>query len=130
MSHRSASKDQKSLLGNSKKTFTLQALLLAILASVVFTAPVTATIGLIWQKQQVLPVVFVKPSIAGFVPVNGNQIGNVWSKDDVVPMCLVKPSLAGFVPVEGDSISNVWGFNQVKPFVEVGPTLGGFTTKD
>ena len=60
------------------------------------------------STNRVQPVCFVKPSIGGFVPVNGSSIGNTWSMNEVVPMCQVKPSIGGFVPVNGSSIGNTW----------------------
>jgi hypothetical protein len=110
----------------------------ALLLAIGFTIGITATTVIdthsvnaqtiqSWSRDQVVAFLFVKPSVGGFVPSQGNSIGLSWSKDQVVPICLVKPSIGGFVPVEGSTIGNTWSQNEVKPVVFVESQLGIFT---
>jgi hypothetical protein len=95
---------------------------------------VFGTLGLTWQKRDVLPMVIVKPGIVGFEPAGSDAmlaIGNTWTKKEVVPVCIVEPSLGGFAPVRGSPIGNTWRKSEVKPIVLVVPALGGgFTPPD
>jgi hypothetical protein len=79
-----------------------------------------------WDKEEVLPVVIVEPSIGGFVPKGRSGLQGSWSKDEVTPMCPVKPAIGGFVPTEGMTIGNTWTKGEVRPFVAVRPSLGRF----
>ena len=79
-----------------------------------------------WKKSDVVAVVLVKPSIGGFVPVEGSAIGNTWAKSDVQPVLLVEPGIGGFRPLEGSSIGNIWRKRDVLPAMLVEPSVGGF----
>jgi hypothetical protein len=97
------------------------------LAIVVFASgALGVAVGYTWSKEEVLPVVLVKPGIGGFVPSEGSPIGNTWSKIDVRPMVIVKPGVGGFVPATGTSVGNTWNRTAVLPIVFVNPGLGGF----
>jgi len=85
-----------------------------------------AEIDVIWKKSEVIPVVLVKPSIGGFVPVEGSSIGNTWSKSEVKPVLLLKPGIGGFESREGTSIGNTWSKDGVLPVMLVEPAAGGF----
>ena len=85
-----------------------------------------ATVGIYWEKAQVIPVIMVKPSIGGFVPIEGNSIVNTWSKKDVTPILIVKPSIGGFQPYEGSAIGNTWEKKNVTPVMLVEPYIGNF----
>ena len=115
---------------NIPTAFTRRFLAVALVFAVLITAPIAATIGLYWQKSDVIPVIMVRPIMSGFVPVDGSPIGNTWSKDQVTPMCLVRPLLGGFVPADGSAIGNTWSKDEVKPFIEVQPSIGGFTPRE
>jgi hypothetical protein len=100
---------------------------LGVLVTMLFgNTSVRAQIAQSWSKDKVMPIIFVKPGIVGFVPEQGNAIGVSWTKDEVMPVLLVKPYLMGeFVPLEGSSIGNTWLQDQVRPVVFVEPGLGG-----
>lgn len=85
-----------------------------------------ATIGIIWTKSEVIPVVLVKLDILSFVPVEGSSIGNIWRKSEVKPVLLVKPGIVGFVPREGGGVGNWWRREDVIPAILVEPSSGGF----
>jgi hypothetical protein len=85
-----------------------------------------ATVGVYWEKSQVIPVIMVKPSISGFVPIEGSSISNTWSKKDVTPVLIVKPSIGGFQPYEGSPIGNTWQKKNVTPVMLVEPYIGKF----
>ena len=85
-----------------------------------------AAIGVSWTKSEVIPVVIVKPGIAGFEPVEGSWIGNTWPKSQVKPVLLLKPGIGGFVPRKGSSIGNTWRKEDVLPVMLVEPSTGWF----
>lgn len=95
---------------------------LFIVAVVAYAAGRSTT----WKKAEVIPVVLVKPGIAGFVPVEGSLIGSSWSKADVTAVILVKTGIAGFEPAGGNSIGNTWLRHDVAPVLLVEPSAGGF----
>lgn len=100
---------------------------LAGLAIVVFASGAFGVaVGYIWSKEDVLPVVLVKPGIGGFVPAEGSSIGNMWRKNEVRPMVIVKPGVGGFIPTAGTSVGNTWNRTAVLPIVFVKPGSGGF----
>ena len=84
-----------------------------------------------WDRQDVVPVIFVQPSTAGFIPQGGNALGPTWNKDKVVPLILVRSNnLGGFIPANGgygSMIGNTWQKDDVRPFIIVKPgPVGGF----
>jgi hypothetical protein len=86
------------------------------------------TVGVYWQKQQVLPVVFVKSDYAGFIPTSGSAVSNmnnVWQKSSVRPVCLVKMENGAFVPVGSSQCGVSWTKDQVTPWVSVTPNAFG-----
>jgi len=91
--------------------------------------PVTVLAQFIqWNRDDVVPVVFVEPSIAGYVARGASALQGTWTRDKVVPLIQVKPgAVGGFVPVSGSQIGNTWSKDQVRPFVIVRPnTFGAF----
>jgi hypothetical protein len=86
-----------------------------------------AAIPHLWKKNEVTPVVLVKPSsIGGFAPVEGGSTGNTWSKDEVRPVVLVKLGIGGFVPIDDSSVGNTWSNEEVTAVVIVEPNARGF----
>ncbi len=80
-----------------------------------------------WSKDEVTPMILVKPSGFGtFVPDGENSLGLSWTKSQVVPTVLVKPYIGAFVPSEGNSIGNIWTKEDVKPVLFVEPSFGAF----
>ena len=107
------------------KQDSLIALSIGIIIGLLLAIPLYAQGFVSWPKVQVVPVVFVRPTIGGFAPMEGSSIGNIWSKNDVVPMCLVKPAFLGFVPKQGSTLANSWTKDEVKPFILVKPSPFG-----
>src|SRR3989442_13429723 len=91
-----------------------------------FAAPLWAQVLVSWSKEQIVPVVLVKPTIGGFAPVEGSSIGNTWPKDEVRPVALLKPVIGGFAPREGSSIGNTWPKDEIRPMILVKPQMGRF----
>jgi hypothetical protein len=85
-----------------------------------------AALGISWKKNDVIPVVLVKPGIGGFEPIEEGSIGNTWRKSDVKPVLLVKPGIGGFEPREGSTIGNRWSKDELVPVMLVEPSIGGF----
>ena len=99
------------------------AMILVLLSIVV--VPATAQM-ISWTKNDVTPIVLVKPSYSGFVPTQGNTYGIVWTKDQVVPMIIVKRNyLNRFEPLDGGYLHN-WSKSEVTPIVYVVQTGYGF----
>ena len=82
-----------------------------------------------WGKDEILPVLCVKPGVVGFIPCEEASL-HTWSKEQVVPLCPVKPGIGGFVPVDGTSIGNTWAKDKVRPFLLVRESLGRFVPKE
>lgn len=97
-----------------------------LLATAIAGFGLGAVVGVSWTKDEVVPVLLVKPHIGGFVPMEGSTIGNSWEKDAVRPVILVKPGIGSFVPVEGSSIGNNWPKDEVTPVMLVEPSIGTF----
>jgi len=101
--------------------------LIYLLVAVAITGFVLgATVPQLWKREEVTPVVLVKPGVGGFVPVEGNAIGNNWRKDEVKPVVLLKPGIGNFVPTDGNLIGNTWRKDEVTAVVIVEPGNGGF----
>jgi hypothetical protein len=101
-------------------------LCIGVLIGSLIAAPVFAQVLVSWDKDDVVPVVLVKPVIGGFAPVEGSSIGNTWRKDEVRPVVLLKPAIGGFAPREGTSIGNIWSKDEVRPMILVKPQVGRF----
>ena len=106
--------------------FLTGALVGALAAFAIATHTVRAQAVQSWSKNQVTPIIFVKPSFGAFVPTDGTTIGLNWQKDEVLPVVLVKPAIGGFAPVDGMAIGNTWPKEGVKPVVFVTPYSGMF----
>ena len=99
------------------------ALILVLLTIVI--VPATAQM-ISWTKSEVTPVVLVKPSYAGFVPVEGATYGIKWAKNQVVPMVIVKAGyLNRFEPLNGGYMLN-WSKSEVTPIIYVIPAGNDF----
>jgi hypothetical protein len=106
--------------------FLMGALVGAIASFAISSLTVSAQAVQSWSKNQVTPIIFVKPSFGAFVPSDGATIGLTWQKDEVLPVALVKPAIGGFAPVDGMAIGNTWPKENVKPVVFVTPYSGMF----
>lgn len=69
-----------------------------------------------WTKDQVVPVVLVKPFMGDFVAKDDAM--QSWSRREVVPMVSTRPDGVLFKP-ESDPLDPGWGRGQVKPVVLV-----------
>jgi len=104
----------------------LLTLCIGIFIGALFAGPLFAQMLVSWDKEDVMPVVLVKPVIGGFAPTEGTAIGNTWSKDEVRPVCLLKPVIGGFAPREGTTVGNTWPKDEVRPMILVTPRMGRF----
>jgi hypothetical protein len=94
---------------------------------VVSSFAIGTAVGVSWSKSEVVPVVLVKPGIAGFEPTEGSAIGNTWSKDQVKAVLLVKPGINGFEPIEGFDLVNRWRKDDVIAVSLTEPSINGFS---
>jgi hypothetical protein len=78
-----------------------------------------------WRRNEVTPVVLVKPGLAGFIVDDGASTDS-WSKSQVTPVCLVKFEFGMFAPDTKEVTFQTWFKREVKPMVVVTPHNGGF----
>lgn len=83
-------------------------------------------LGISWTKSETMPVVLEKPSLGGFVPIEGSSIGNSWTRHEVKPVILLRPGLSGFEPRDGFGIGNTWSKGEAIPVLLVEPSITGF----
>lgn len=99
---------------------------LIVLALVTVSFAGGAAVGVTWNRDEIIPVVLVKPGIGGFEPSEGSSIDNTWTKSQVKPVLLVKPGIGGFEPREEISIGNTWRKSDVLPVMLVESGANGF----
>jgi hypothetical protein len=109
-----------------KQNERLLILCIGFFLGMLLALPLYAQALISWQKDEVVPVVIVKPDIGGFVPTDGATIGNSWRKDEVKPVCLLRPVIGGFAPRQGSAIGNTWRKDEVKAMILVVPQMGRF----